>query len=516
MKLLFLYPNLQLMQIVPPGITALSSFLKVNHGDAIEIDLFDTTFYQLAERSSDERRIDTCQVRPFKFSDSGVGYVGKDPRQDFWKKVEEFKPDIVAITATDFTHNVAERIIAGIKKEFPNLFIIMGGVYPTFFPEYAIKPPDIDAICVGEGFGPLSDLFSIFEHGDRKDIEKVDNLWVKREDGSIVKNPVRAPMPINILPPDDYGLFEEKRFFRPMQGRMVKVLPMWIDLGCPYACSYCVAPTLRQKYAETGTSYFRTKSVPQIMNELDIMMEKYNPNYVYFSTETFFARPQKHIEEFAKAYAERINLPFWAETRIETITESRAAWLKQMNCDRLSVGLETGNERYRADVLKKPFSNEKFIKGIDILQNAGVQLTINNIVGMPDETREMMYETAELNRQANNGKTDISTTVSTFVPCGGTGLRQYCKDKGYFNEEEYIKMEIGSFHFGTYMNQPHITPQEVEGILRTFPLRVKLPKEFIPQITRAEQFDEEGDRTFKELRTLYWGKYFKPLPPATK
>jgi radical SAM superfamily enzyme YgiQ (UPF0313 family) len=507
-KVLFVYPNLQMMQIVPPAVTSLSAFLKEF---GIEVSLFDTTFYKMLEKSSDEKRIDTCQVRPFNFSDSDVTYKGIDPKPDFLKKIETFKPDIIAISATDFTHNIAERLIDGLKRTHPEIFIIMGGVYCTFFPTYAIQIPEVDAICIGEGYEALLEVCRAVECGEREKIKNIKNLWVKNHTviGGVTMNPIRAPININYIPPDDYALFEEKRYWRPMQGKMVKVLPVWIDLGCPYSCKYCVAPSIRNLYEEQFYKYFRTKSVEQIMTELRYLQKKFEPNYLYFSTETFFARSESHIEEFAIRYKEEINIPFWAETRIETVTDKRAQLLREMNCDRLSVGLESGNEQYRQNMLGKKFTNQQFKDGVKILQDNGIRLTINNIVGMPDETREQMFDTIRLNREAISPKTDVSLTVTTFVPCGGSGLQKYCIDKGYFDIDEYVKMKIGSFHFGTYLKMPHIEPKAVEGILRTFPMYVKMPENYFEQIKIAEQFTPEGNAMFSKLRDIYWKQYFK-------
>jgi anaerobic magnesium-protoporphyrin IX monomethyl ester cyclase len=511
MKVLFLYPNLQLMQIVPPSIASLSSYLKDRK---VEVDLFDTTLYKINERSSDEERIDTCQVRPFKFSEGGVTYKDTDINEDFIQKIESFKPDIIGISANDFTHIIADNLIKGIKQKYPHIHIILGGIFATFFPDYAIQNPDIDSICIGEGFNALYELCQKIENNE--DITTIPNLWVK-QNGQIYKNPLGPPIDIESLSFDDFSLFEEKRFHRPMQGKMVKVFPIWIDLGCPFNCKYCVAPSIRNMYKNQGyNNYFRTKSVDHLIREIDYVVKLYNPNYLYFSTETFFARPDEHIEAFANYYKEKFNIPFWCETRIETVNIKRALLLKSMNCNRLSIGLESGNEYYRNNILNKGFSNKEFQEKIKILQDVGIDLTINNIVGLPDETREMIFDSINLNRSIINDKNDITTTVTTFVPCGGSSLQKYCIEKGYFNLDAYLKDPQGSFHKGAHLTMPQITKDQVRGLLRTFPMYVKMPEEMFPQIKIAEGFDEEGNKKFHELKEIYWEKYFKKVKVTNK
>lgn len=506
-RVLFVYPNLQLMQITPPGVLTLASYVKSRGHD---VELFDTTFYQLSPRSNDEERIDFCQVRPFRFEDSGITYIGDREKMlnDFEEKIKSFDPHIIAMSINDFTQRIGHMLLEGVKKKYPHIFVITGGVFTTFFPEYSISWEDVDAICIGEGWGPMIDACDRYGTDEMKSIA---NLWIKA-DGKIYKNAIRAPIPLNEIPPDDYTLFDEKRYFRPMQGKMIKMVPVWIDLGCPYQCTYCVAPKLFELYSDKGFKYFRIKQTEQIEKDINHAIEKINPSYFYFSTETFFARPKQHVEDVANLYKEKYGHPFWCETRIETVNERNIKILKDMNCDRVSIGLESGNEDYRVNVLKKTFTNDMFFERMKILNDYGVNVTINNIIGLPDETREMVFDTIMFNRKIQQTYTniDITMAISTYVPCGGESLRDYALQKGYFDNDEYLKMPIGvGFHRGVFLNMPQLTPIQVKGLLRTFPMYVKMPEEYFPMIERAEQFDEEGDRIFAELREIFWEKYFK-------
>ena len=53
-KVLLLYPNLQMVNLIPSNIAILSAYLKEA---GIETKLFDTTLYQTAEKSVDEIRV---------------------------------------------------------------------------------------------------------------------------------------------------------------------------------------------------------------------------------------------------------------------------------------------------------------------------------------------------------------------------------------------------------------------------------------------------------------------------
>ena len=66
---------------------------------------------------------------------------------------------------------------------------------------------------------------------------------------------------------------------------------------------------------------------------------------------------KKEWNEFVEMY-KGINLPFWIQTRAETLSVNpeRVKTLKEIGCHRISLGLEHGNAEYRQKVILKGFS----------------------------------------------------------------------------------------------------------------------------------------------------------------
>lgn len=483
------------MMVIPTAITSMSAYLKER---GVEVDLFDTTFYKLMPKSADELRVDICQNKPFKFSDADVQYKTTDIHQDFAERLEDFKPDVLAISCNDFTHKIAESLIENIHNRYPKLHVVMGGIYPTFFPQEAIANKDVDSICIGEGYEALYELVYKICNGE-KIAGEIQNLVVKT-DNVIRLCTIRPPIDINSIPFDDFDIFEPTRHYRPMFGKMLKILPVWFDLGCPYNCTYCSAPSIRNHYSKFGYKYGRVKSIERIKEELDYQIAKHKPEFLYFSSETFFARPKEHIKEFAEYYKTKHHIPFWCEARSENITEENASILKEMGCSRISIGLESGNEEYRMNILNKRFTNDQFLRSSNILKQNGIKFTTNNIIGLPDETREMVFDTIELNRLITNWSNDVNQVISTYVPTGGTDLQKYCLECGYYDLDKYLNMPFGGFHIGSYLNMPQLLPKDVMGLLRTFPMYVRFDKNRWEEIKIAEV----DDILYKKLMIEYW------------
>jgi len=491
-KVLLVYPNLQMVNLLPSNIAVLSAYLK-KHG--IEVRLFDTTLYHTSEKSIDDVRVENMQLRSFNLQEKGISYKESDVYDDFKKIVREYDPDIVAVSATDATYNLGVGLIS--IAECANRHIIFGGTFPTFAPEKVISNPKVDSVCIGEGEEPLLELCERLRDG--KDTSDIQNLWIKIY-GRIYKNKVRKPVDINLLPYEDFSIFEEKRFYRPMQGKIFRMIPFSIDRGCPFECTFCAAPLKRKLYKDSGSgNYFRTKNIVGIIKELKFQIKEYNAEYIFFNSETFFARNEKDIEYFAKEYSKQISLPFWCQTRVETITENRVRMLKDMRCDRISIGIEHGNEEFRKKVLRKNFTNQQAIEALKIIAKSKIPVTVNNMIGFPDETRELAFDTITLNRKIN------ADSISTFffVPYHGTPLRQYSIERGYLNPE----IQPDTPMISSILNMPQFPPEQINGLMRTFPLYIKMPKTFFKKINVAEQLTLEGNIALKELREIYFKEY---------
>ncbi len=493
-KILLVYPNLQMVALMPSNIAILSAYLKKA---GVEVRLFDTTLYKTAEKSVDDIRVEHMQLRPFNLKEKDVDYKDSDVFEDFEKTVSEYMPDIIGVSAADDTIDLGMALVSRVREK--RIHITVGGVYPTFSPDEIIHNENVDSICIGEGEEAFVELCMKMQAGE--DITDIKNLWVK-SNGKIYKNSIRSLVDIDVLPYEDFDIFEEKRFFRPMQGKIYRMIPVTIDRGCPYGCSFCAAPLQRKLYMDSGRGgYFRVKTTVRVMEELKYHINRYNANYIYFNSETFFAREEKDIEEFAKKYASEIGLPFWCQTRIETITERRIKLLEGMNCDRISIGLEHGNEEFRKKVLNKHFTNRHVIEAFKILEKSRIPVTVNNIIGFPDETRDLAFDTIRLNRSI---KAD-SINAYFFVPYRGTSLRQHCIEKGYIHADA----KTDSLMRRSILNMPQFHPNEIEGLVRTFPLYVKMPESYFDKIRIAEQLNEEGDRMLAELRDIYVKEYFR-------
>jgi radical SAM superfamily enzyme YgiQ (UPF0313 family) len=350
-------------------------------------------------------------------------------------------------------------------------------------------------VCVGEGEDTLLEVCETMARGD--DVSNIRNLCVLKN-GALRKNPLRPRRDLKEQPIPHLDVFDQSLFYRPMNGKVYKFICVETHRGCPYTCNFCNSPNNARIYIKNNLGYyFRQKPVKNILREFDYLINKWQPEYVYMVSDNFLMFPEEEFEELAKGYM-KYKIPFWCNSRAETVTEKKMELLKKMNCTRMNIGIEHGNEDFRLKMLDRKVSNETIAEAVKVASSSGIPIVINNIIGFPDETRELIFDSINFARSLKEYVYDNGAFI--FAPYHGTVLRDYCLKKGYISPDLVVSGDITE---GSLLKMPQITSNELRGLSRTFPLYVKLPEEDYPQIKKAEQLDEEGDRIYEELKNKY-------------
>ncbi len=495
-KVLFIYYNPRKMSLVPPSIALFSSLLK---SIDVKVDLFDTTLYEKQDNlDSDAIEEKNLTVKPFSESlnvTKKVNYRSADIAGDLDSLIKSFKPDLLAVTAVESTF---EGSIALLKKiRHHKIPTIIGGVFATFAPEIVISYPEIDMLCIGEGEKAIIELVLKMREG--KDYSDVTNLWVKKQDGSVIKNPIARLVSLDENPLPDMSIFEDSRFYRAMGGKIYKMFAVETHRGCIFSCGFCNSPLQNRFYKEnTNQIYFRHKSIEKVKEEIDYYV-KLGAEYIFLWADNFFAYPDKLIDEFCEMYKE-YKLPFYCQSHPENLKKERILKLKEIGMQRIGIGIEHGNEDFRKRVVNRNYTNAMLIERLKMLTDLGVEYSVNNIIGFPEETPELVMDTIELNRQ--HTASDISCSI--FTPFHGTPLRKLALERGYLKDPELIAPSNAD---SSVLVMPDFSQDEILGKQRTFIFYIKFPKDRWGEISKAEKLTPEGDRIWARLREEFVKTY---------
>ncbi len=498
-RVLLIYPSHFKISGLHMGLASLGGSLKKGGYD---VKVFDTAFYDLrGEQEWDKERADRLMSKRIINEEYYWKTKETDVKNDLIKLIDEYRPKVVGISITEPNYEIALMLTRLIKQRYKDIIIIAGGVFPTLSPDIVIQENSIDILCLGEGETALSELCDRV-YGNR-DFSDIKGLWVKNGD-KIYKNGIGVLHNINELPYPDFSIFEQSLFYKPMQGKLYKMLSVETSRGCPYNCTYCSSPKLKEFYLENGGSncnYYRNKKMEKVIEEIHYQIDRYSPEFIFFTTETFLAMSQKDFDMFIEEYR-KIKIPFWFQTRFETITEYNIKALKEVGMFWLTLGVEHGSEQFRKDVLKRTYSDEVGIRAVSILKKYGVGATLNNIMGFPFENRKLIFETIKLNKKLFEINNKLEFNIFMFVPYRGSELYDLCQKNGLLSSDENY-FGGNSLKDESSLNFSKEYKEELRGLIKTFNLYVKLPEKYYPRIKIAEKFDEEGNMVFEECKKIY-------------
>ena len=484
MNVLFIYFNKEYRPRVPFSLTLLETIVR---NDGHKTEVFDTSFYA-----------DFIEPWEFNHLKAGIWKIVDNlsiepktnkPYDDLKERVDKFKPDLVAFSFYATNVDIQRKLLEPLKKDFHSIKVLAGGVQVCLNPVKSLKESYIDMICNGEGENLVREVCRRIDQGI--ELETVKGLWIKKEN-EIIRNGITDKTDINTLPTLNLDSYDPVQIHGLYEGHAYRMGHIESTRGCPYNCSYCGSGTLKTAYKNAGdSSYIRHKDPAKLVQECVELKEKYKLEMFYFQDGTFTAKPLKLLEELAPLYKEKVGLPFIALVRPETITERVAELLGIMGCLHASIGVESGVQSYREEVLNRRMSNQNIIEAIKFLRENNIHVSAYNMIGLPGMDRKHVFETIKLNKKA---KPD-SSIVSIFIPFPDNELTKTLIQKGLIKTTE-IKS-----HLGTVPNIEikEMMEKEIVGLFNTFNLYVHLPTFLYPFIRILEKQNSISDLVRKVI-----------------
>jgi radical SAM superfamily enzyme YgiQ (UPF0313 family) len=530
MKVMLVYPNDRMDSLIPIGLSVLSAHLKAaGH----EVKLYDTTFYDTGKETGDFYRESLGQIIPVDLKKYGIErkkITKEELCKDFRKAILEYQPGLIGFSTLEINYDQGLELVKSIQNiPIPKIF---GGIYPTFAPRIVLREPAIDMICEGEGEEMLPELATALEK--KQDVTKILNLTIKQDgkiyrSGEVVglnnlptgddfcgeKTGLRRLLinMENVLLTPDYSIYDDKRFWKKMSGKVVRTVAVELSRGCQFSCSFCCIPmqkhqhkVSREKYSKFSglelttlkkeDSFHREKPIDKFISEVKYAIENYGINYIYFTDESFLSMKEERFKEFIEKY-NRIELPFFIETRVETVKPGYAKDLEDVGCVGIAMGIESGSLNIRKTLLNRLTKNEDIINAFREFEKTNIRISANNIIGFPGETRKDIMETVEINKKISAD----SIIVNAFRPYSGTRLRKICIENNLIPTEERVEdnRTYSAFYNGV------MSAAEIEGIRRMFNFYVRFPKNRWNEIRKAET-DETIHKALKqeiEQKILY-------------
>ena len=384
----------------------------------------------------------------------------KGHRREYARTLTEYRPDVVGISATVSEAAHIPTFAKMAKNALPNVPVLAGGIHPTLVPDEVLALEEIDAVCVSEGEEALLEYVQTVESGG--DTSRLRGFWVK-QDGEIIKNETRPfSKDLDALPFMDRDAIDYQRHLRLANYTATTM----VGRGCIHDCTFCANRVLRSL---SKGPWVRNRSVDNALDDLAQFAPKYDFNYVCFRDDNFTWN-KAWLMEFCDKYPQRFDYEFDCFSRCDTIEKEMMDALKAAGCRNIFIGLDSGNDYIRNDILCKHTTNESLIEASRYLNSIGIKACISNIVGLPYETRETFQDTIDVNKEIHKDQVVFTPAFGAapkiwiFNPFPGTPLFKLATEKGWLKEMPHTLR----IYRETYIDMPQFKPKEIDRAWRTF------------------------------------------------
>ncbi len=371
-----------------------------------------------------------------------LGFRSGNYLQYIQEEIKEYRPDIIAFSVTSFTFQNSLRIGKFIKKIYPCIPFIFGGVHPTLLPEETIGHPLVDAICIGEGESSFLEYLDKLEEAKEPNI---DGIWYKNKNGTVHKHRLR-PFEGNIdnLAFPNWDHWRIENYLDTNLYYLPGALKCLSSRGCPYNCSFCSNQAIEE--AVPGR-YYRVRSPENVINEIKLNKEKYGKagfKSISFGDETF-GLDSGWLKNFCAAY--KLNnlsteLKWMCATRANVVTQEWARIVADAGCKMVMLGIESGDDYIRMQVYKKNITRKNIFSATSALRDSGIVFGFYMLVGCPGDNRDTINASMQLIRELD----PVVSHFSFYQPLPKTELLREVTDNLWAHGKE----------FGGYWNRPKI------------------------------------------------------------
>ena len=336
--------------------------------------------------------------------------------------ISEFQPEVIGFYIIASEYHFVDKVCIYVRHFFPSIYLIAGGPHVSIKPEDVIKSP-FDSICIGEGEYPTLELIQYLNEGKKP--SSIENLWIKNGD-KIQKNLTRNFL-INL---DELPFPDRDIWFEWIEEKADARFSILLGRGCPFKCTYCCNHVLSKI---SNGKYVRFRSPKNILEEIKYLHKRFPEKRQYFFEVETFNLNKKWTYELCgllKEYNDSLANPLTFGTNIRITPkgdfEDMFYHCSKANIRKFTVGLESGNERIRSEVLNRFYSNDDVIRMANQARKYGCEFGFQNMIGLPHETEKDFMDTVEVNRICQPDW----YYLSNFFPYPGTKLADLCEEMG--------------------------------------------------------------------------------------
>jgi len=291
------------------------------------------------------------------------------------EKIVTLQPAILGFTLYLWNVERSLHIAREVKKRLPHVQIVVGGPEVSRRAVHLLSNPYLDIAVHGEGELTFVEIVKSYLYGWSQ-LQEISGVSYRQGDEIMTTAPRREIPDVEIIPsPYLMGYLDPKQFAQTMIFTM---------RGCLQGCAYC---------SWSGRGRLRPFALDRIRAELMLAKETAGVTRVgiwdsAFNLSPVFAEVCSIIQEinFDKS------LRFTCFLQADLVNAETARLLRQANFAYVDVGLQSSNPAVLSHIGRRS-DLSKFVPGVRILEQEGIPVKVDTILGLPGDSPATFKET---------------------------------------------------------------------------------------------------------------------------
>ncbi|MFT4570926.1 MAG: anaerobic magnesium-protoporphyrin IX monomethyl ester cyclase [Hyphomicrobiaceae bacterium] len=418
--------------LLPLGYPALAAWVRKTHGVRVEQEI-----------------LDCCPLN--------IGW------HSLRGELEKRKPDIICIGEKTVYGHEGIRALKLAKSINPDVVTVAGGHLFGALPQWTFDHCDVlDYIIRYEGEKPLEELLNHLLDG--APIEDVSNLCYMHN-GSMAETALGDPVvDMTEMPMPAYDLAGVNNY-SPFGKLWPRAATVQRGRGCIDTCKFCSWIALEARHVRnadgsvTHNTFYRSKSVEQMLGEIDELYHKYGIRYLFWVDPTWNLNSDWLMEFSEEVIRRKYELGWWAFFRIDQFLKQEKQGVAEAyvraGLRHVLVGVERGTTPDLSWLKKRGYGDDVTVEAFQLLKKKYPQVFRHGtiITGIRSDTKESIKSLVDLAHRAD-------FDFAAFHPCTpfpGTPLYDEARAGGWIEEEDFSKYDM----FYPVMPTEHLSREEV-------------------------------------------------------
>lgn len=351
------------------------------------------------------------------------------------RKIDEYNPEIIGLTAMTPTLGVCSEICAIAKEK--GIITVVGGSGITADPVGSLcRSPDIDYGIVGEGERTFPQLLKFIDK--RLGFFDLKGLATRKQgkERPIMTSPQSPVENLDEIPFPGYHLvesFDVDDYYAPSRSSH-KYMGLITSRGCQNRCIFCNVPRVNDYRV-------RFRSPESVTEEMEWLLASHDFDRLRFWDDTF-AQDRGRALHICKRI-KRFQLEWVCSTRVTQVDKTLLRIFRDSGCYRVEYGIESGDPETLKSI-KKGITLETARSVIAQTADAGLDVGAFFIIGFPDEDHQKIQHTFDFMTEfAVEYGVDCSLSIATPYP--GTELHEIAAKDGLILTDDWSKYTVQSY-----------------------------------------------------------------------